>query len=187
MTDVVEGPVDGLAARRVPQALLVALAATAVLGTGVDRVAADGEQRALLACVEAGEAVQAHEAARAAGTVQYASPQLTGASTPAAVRASLEALVAGVAGEAAPQVDAARADCAGVGALAWHGRERRARDAYAALLAAERDRWRAVATDVSVLFEPDASVAALRSRALASLVAALAGEQERRVRDLLGA
>lgn len=181
MTDLVEGS----AARRVPQALLVALAATAVLGTGVDRVVADREHRALLVCVEAGEEVQAHEAARAAGTVQYASPQLTGASTPAAVRASLEALVAGVAGQAAPQVDAARADCARVGALAWHGRERRARDAYAALLAAERDRWRAAATDVSVLFEPDASVPGLRARALASLVAALDGKAEERVRALL--
>lgn len=185
MTDLVEGPVDGLAARRVPQALLVALAATAVLGTGVDRVVADREHRALIACVEAGEAVQAHEAARAAGTVQYASPQLTGASTPAAVRASLEALVAGVAGQAAPQVEAARADCEDVGALAWHGRERRARDAYAALLAAERDRWRAVASDVSVLFEPDASVAVLRSRALVTLVAALDGQAEDRARALL--
>lgn len=182
MTDVVEGS----AARRVPQALLVALTAAAVLGTGADRVVADHEHRALLACVEAGEQVQAHEAARAAGTVQYAAPQLTGASTPAEVRASLEALVAGVAEEAAPQVDAARADCAAVGALAWHGRERRARDAYAALLSAERDRWRAVATDVAVLFEPDAAVPGLRSRALASLVAALEGDAEDRVRVLLG-
>jgi hypothetical protein len=84
----------------------------------------------LAACRGEADEQVAHLVAKALSVEQYAGPQLTAASTPPSVRASLEQLVTGTVARELPQVLAARERC-GFRTLPWSGTADR-RDAYVA-------------------------------------------------------
>lgn len=156
-----------------------------VLVVGAERAGATRESAALVRCVERSEAALAHGAARVAGAVQYASPLLTGAQTPAAVRQSLAEVVADAAARSLPGVDRARQGCAAAEVLPWHDATRAAFSAYAGLVDLRRERLVAVTASVRALYAPDDDVERARADALAALRAALGGGRERRAVELL--
>jgi hypothetical protein len=167
--------------RHGPWAAVVVL----VLVVGAERAGSSRESASLLRCVERAEAALAHGEARVAGAVQYASPLLTGAQTPPAVRQSLAEVVGDAAAGSLPGVDEARRGCATTAVLPWHDATRAALAAYEGLVDARRARLVAVTRSVRALYAPDGDVQRARASALAALRAGLAGTRERRAVELL--
>ena len=181
--DVVEGGRDRGGLHR-PRWWSVAVAAGLVV-VGAAQAGSAREEAALVACVERAEASLAHTAGRVGAAVQYAGPLLTGAATPAAVRASLAEVVGDAAARGLPALDADARRCADVEVLPWHGSRVAARSAYLERLAVARARLEAVTTSVRVLYVRDAEGDAARAQALEALRRGLSGSRQDRVERLL--
>lgn len=164
---------------------VVACLVLLVVGLGADRWQVSREAEALLACVERGESAAENGRGRVAGTVQYASPQLTAAGTSPRVRTSLEGLVRAAAGQADAPLTAARDACEAVTVAPWRAALADARSAYVVVLDRERERFAAIASDVDVLYRRDPELATLREQALVVMRRGLSGTRETRVAALL--
>lgn len=171
--------------RRAAASLSVRLLLGAVL---VLLLVGDGAARwleadALLERAREGQATVAFAERRLTAIVQYASPQLTSPTVPAAVRADLQALVRR---EAAGQVGGLqrRRDRASRSpVLPWHRTHRRARTAYVAHLDARLAWLRAVSQDLSALYARQPGLEEQLQAARAALAAAVG---DSRANDVLG-
>ena len=169
-----DGPSESLGAAprrlsrpvRVVLVVLVALALVAVI--------ADGPWRRHESSRLADRAVAAQQSIdftdrRIAGTVQYASPQLTSASAPPEVRADLQRLVRETAAGRVAPLRERRDAIAGTWLAPWHGDERRARTAVLAYLDERLRLLDAVTRNLTALYEPTPDLVALRDQAAAAL------------------
>jgi hypothetical protein len=121
------------------------------------------EQDALARCVTEAQGDLKHLLDKAYGTEQYAGPLRTSPTTPARVRASLDALVTGSVADELPTLRADRQDCE-FWALPWHGSER---DAYVRYLDARLAQLQLATTDVGALHtDPAARARAAAQEAL---------------------
>ncbi len=125
--------------------MALALAGLCVLVVSADAVVRDREAAALTRSTAAGERTARHATAVVAAVVSYASPQLSAAGSPAAVRASLAQVVQGAAGREAPALQRRLEDVRAMRIPPWHSDLRRARTAVLAYLRARLDQLRAVA------------------------------------------
>jgi hypothetical protein len=150
-------------------AVLLLVVGTAV-STGADQRSRDREFSALIEQVTQGQSALRYSYARVLATVEYTSPQLTSPRTPARVRAGLAQIVQQAAADRVAPMRAHRDAVAGLSIAAWHGRQRRARDAYRTYLDEEIGFLRAVAADLHALYRPrtgDGGLAAARAALLA--------------------
>jgi len=178
VTDVLAGGRDHR--RPVAQLLGVALLVLLVVADGqARRLEVDG----LVQRVREGQATVAFADRRLAGTVQYASPQLTSPTAPVAVRADLQALVRSEAAGQVPALTRRRDAAARTPVAVWHRSARQARAAYVRHLDARLARLTAASTDLSTLYKRRPELDERRQQARDALAAA-AGQA--RSRGLLG-
>ncbi len=137
--DIVSGRPARAVPDRVRQVGGAALVVLALGGYSAERLAADQARASLRACVDRGQASFSYAERRIAGVVEYASPLLVAATTPAAVRTDLEALVQRTAAGALPALDERRQACRRVSSPTWRTGTRRARDAYLRYSATRRE------------------------------------------------
>ena len=172
-------------ARRVPRRLLVVAGLLAVLVAAGDRWQLHRETTALVRCVENGQAQIGYSVGRVAAVLQYASPQLYGASTPARVRDSLAQVVRSTATEQLGPLAAERRRCERGQLVPWHSAQRRARNAYLAYLAAGGRQLLAIANQADEQGGTSGDVERRRRAARDALVAALPAARRDEVRRLL--
>ena len=174
--------------RRVPRRVLAALALAAVALFGADRWQEHRETASLLRCVTAGEEQVRYTERRIAATASYASPVLGGASTPPAVRRSLQQVVQAVAAQAVRPTQAVVRTCGRPAVLPWHATQRRARGRYVDYLTEQVAHLAAAGTDFDALSTSPPGLVRSRMTARAAVLRALAGDHDRgavRVRSLL--
>ncbi len=169
-----EGPGESLEAapRRLPHAVVTVLVVLALLV--ITAVVADGPWRRH----EAGQLAERAAAAqrsidftdrRIAGTVQYASPQLTSAAASPGVRADLQRLVREAAAGRLQPLRERRAAVAATRVAPWHGDELRARSATLDYLDERLRLLEAVSIDLRKLYEPTPDLVVLRGEAADAL------------------
>ena len=180
-SEVLGGGGERRAATSLPVRLL--LGAVLVLLLVGDGAARRLEADALLDRARDGQATVAFVDRRLAATVQYASPQLTSPTAPAAVRDDLQALVRREAAGQVADLQRSRDQAEGSPVLPWHRTHRRARAAYVAHLDARLAWLRAVSQDLSPLFARQPGLQEQLETARAALVAAVG---DRRTKDVLG-
>lgn len=182
MPDVVTGG-RAQPVRTVPvRTRLLVVAVLALLAVG-DAQARRLEVDALLERARQGQATVVFADRRLAATVQYASPQLTSPTAPAAVRADLSALVRREAAGQVPALQRRRDAAAGTPVAPWHRATLRARAAYVRHLEARLARLQAASADLSSLYVRRPGLAERRQEARDALTA-VAGRA--RARAVLG-
>ena len=153
---------------------MLALACVLLLAAGgwfVDHRRRVAEFDTLAGCVQRGEAAAVDARARVSFMANYVRPALSSVPTEQA-REGLLQLVAGVAAERVPRLEAARAGCAPIGMPPWHDELNAADAAYRASLDGQLDRMRAIAADGAEAFVQQDGLVELKGRAATALVAA---------------
>ena len=173
----------GERAARLPGHVRLLLGAVLGLLLVGDAAARRLEADALLERARQGQATVTYADRRISATVQYASPQLSSPTAPAAVRADLRALVRREAAGQVASLQRRRDEAASTPALPWHRTHRRARTAYVAHLDARLARLRTVSEDLSALYVPQPG---LEERLQAARTALAAAVGAARTRDVLG-
>ena len=119
------------------------------------------------------------------GVVQYTSPQLTSASAPAKVRASLSKIIQETAAAQVGELQVRRAAIAALTPLRWHPEQLRARNAYLAWLDYQINHLLGIAVDLDELYQPQPQKAVLLATARRTLLAATGDSTDDQVRNLL--
>lgn len=155
-----------------PAALVVALViVTTAVAIGTDQRGRAREFSALLAQVTRTQASITYSQGQIQAMVGYTSPQLTSARAPASVRAGLRQIVQKAAADRVAPLRTRRAAVADLPVGRWHGRQRRARDAYLAYVDQRLGFVQAVAADLGALYRPDPLAQPVQAAARAALLA----------------
>jgi hypothetical protein len=133
---------------------LVLVLVIAPVAVGADERSRGREFDALVHQVTLGQSAVRYSDAGIQSMVQYTSPQLTSARTPANVRASLRKIVQQAAADRLEPMRIRRDAVAGLPVRRWHGEQRQARDAYLAYLDRKIALLRTVSVDLRALYQP---------------------------------
>ncbi len=181
--DPVEQPARRRPWRRIGAVVLLILVAVALFSA--DQRSRQAEFARLFAQVQGSQGSIVYADRQVAGVVQYTSPQLTSASAPAPVRASLSKIVRETAAAQVGELQLYRERIAALTPLRWHPEQRRARDAYLAFLDDRINHLLGVAVNLDELYRPQPQRAVLLAAARRALIAATDGSTADRVRNLL--
>ncbi len=181
--DPVEQPARRRPWRRIGAVVLLILVAVALFSA--DQRSRQAEFARLFAQVQGSQGSIVYADRQVAGVVQYTSPQLTSASAPAPVRASLSKIVRETAAAQVGELQLYRERIAALTPLRWHPEHRRARDAYLAFLDDRINHLLGVAVNLDELYRPQPQRAVLLAAARRALIAATDGSTADRVRNLL--
>ena len=155
-----------------PAVLVVALViVTTAVAIGTDQRGRAREFSALLAQVTRTQASITYSQGQIQAMVGYTSPQLTSARAPASVRAGLRQIVQKAAADRVAPLRTRREAVADLPVGRWHGRQRRARDAYLAYVDQRLGFVQAVAADLGALYRPDPLAQPVQAAARAALLA----------------